>query len=404
MPGLMPRKRTMENLNLYAEIIRATQALIIVLDTEGRIVMFNPACERVSGYRFEEVEGRPLLDFLLIPEERDAVRAVFEDLRCGHFPNRFGNYWVTKSGGRRWIEWSNSAICDASGRVTQIIGTGIDVTDSHDVERQLRDSQGQFQEVANALPLVFWIMNPHNNLVSYVSPGFEIIWGRSLPDPATAFEVFRTSIHPDDREAMFRKLQHQAADAELGGSEYRIVRPDGEVRWVHSRVFPIRDEHGGLRRIVGYAEDITEHKLAAQRLQEIQQRQKALLDSIPDAAWLIDADEKYVEINRNYAKHLGIDLPHIIGKKVTEIIPAPMAAENAAENREIMGTGKPLRVERHRVIGGEDYWVDIIKTPVTDATGKVIGIAGIARDITARKLAEERRRARDDALRATLVM
>ena len=74
------RRCRQKMLTLYSEIVNTTRALIIVLDAEGRIEIFNPACERVSGYRSDEVKGRPIWDVLLLPEEIAGVSAVFEEL------------------------------------------------------------------------------------------------------------------------------------------------------------------------------------------------------------------------------------------------------------------------------------------------------------------------------------
>jgi len=516
--------------SLYSTIIETTHALIVVLDTEGRIVMFNNACERLTGYRLEEVKGQHIWDFLLTPEECEPVKTVFRELRAGNFPNQFQNYWVTKSGALRFIEWSNSAVTDGNGRVVRVIGTGIDVTDRRDAEAQMHESQARFQEVASAIPLVLWILDPHSNQVPYVSPGFEKIWGRSLPDPAIAFEVFRDSIHPDDREAMFRKLQRQAADVEPGHSEYRIIRPDGEVRWIQSRTFPIRDARGEIRRIMGYAEDVTERKLteqaleksearlkalsdnalditaivasdktirfitpsvkrilgyacedligrkcfdichsddvtateaafqraidnpgtvtavtrrmrhadgswinfesfwislladphingivvtsrdvtgrvrAQQTLREAQRRERALLDSIPYAAWLKDAAGRYIAVNQAFRGRFGDDFPDPVGKTNRDIFPAETATKQTAEDQEVIRTRMPLRLERPMRIGeGNERWIEVIKVPVIDESGDVIGTTGVAHDVTERKLAEAQQMARNTAQRDALV-
>ena len=135
----------MNESELYTRIVQTTHALIAVLDREGRIVQFNPSCERLSGYGFNEVKGRCIWDFLLLPEETAAVRAVFDDLRQGHFPNRFDNHWVTRSGERRFIEWSNSALPDDAGNVAYVIATGIDVTGKRKAEAKLRETRERFQ-------------------------------------------------------------------------------------------------------------------------------------------------------------------------------------------------------------------------------------------------------------------
>lgn len=393
----------MNEYELYARIIKTTHALIVVFDREGRIVQFNSSCERLTGYGFNEVKGRCVWEFLLLPEETAAVRAVFEDLRQGHFPNQFENHWVTRSGERRFIEWSNSALTDDAGNVEYVIATGIDVTRKREAEAKLRETREQLQLVASSVPLVLWIREPHSGRVPYVSPEFEKLWGRSIPDPATALDVFLDSIHPDDRQAMISQFQKEALNDKPEESFFRIVRPGGEVRWIHSRAFPIEDQDGKVSRIVGYAEDVTARRATEQTLRETRQRHQALLDSIPDMAWLKDADGRYIEVNRSFRERWGTGSPAIAGKTDAELFPADLAAEFLARDRTVLASGQRLCYERKLPVRGQERWMDVIKVPVTDGTGKIIGTAGISRDVSERKLTEARHIARDAGLRATLV-
>jgi len=393
----------MNECELYARIIQTTHALIVVFDREGRIVQFNASCERLTGYSFNEVKGRCVWEFLLLPEETAAVRAVFEDLRQGRFRNQFENHWVSKSGERRFIEWSNSALADAAGNVEYVIGTGIDVTGKREAEAQLHETREQLHLVVSSVPLVLWIWEPQSGRVPYVSPEFENVWGRSLPDPAAAFDVFLDSIHPEDRQAMISQFEEEASGAEPGDSEYRIVRPDGELRWIHSRAFPVKDEDAKVSRVVGYAEDITARKATERALRETRQRHQALLDSIPDMAWLKDADGRYIEVNRSFRERWGMESPEIVGKTDAEIFPAEVAEEFLATDRAVLESGRRLCYERKLLVGGEERWTDVIKVPVTDEAGKIIGTAAISRDVSERKLAEARRITHDAGLRAALV-
>lgn len=106
----------------------AIEVLVIVLDTEGRIVLFNHRCQNASGYSFDEAKGMYVWD-LLLPAELEGVRSVFNKLSTGKFPAKHENHWVAKDGTRRLIRWSNTAVLDPSGSVKHIIGTGIDITE-----------------------------------------------------------------------------------------------------------------------------------------------------------------------------------------------------------------------------------------------------------------------------------
>jgi len=118
-------------------VLDVESALVIVLDTQGRIVRFNGACERLSGYRSEELIGRPVWA-LIPPSEVGQVQAALEALRAGAFPNTNENRWVTRSGAERLISWENTCLTDDGGRVTHVIGTGIDVTDARRADEAVR--------------------------------------------------------------------------------------------------------------------------------------------------------------------------------------------------------------------------------------------------------------------------
>jgi PAS domain S-box-containing protein len=126
-------------------VLNTAGALVIVLDPQGRIVQFNRACERLTGYSFREVEGQRFWDLFLVPEEIEPVQGVFAELRAGAFPSEHQNYWLTRQGERRLIAWSNTALLDGSGAVEYIIGTGIDVTVRRQAEAALRQAHNALE-------------------------------------------------------------------------------------------------------------------------------------------------------------------------------------------------------------------------------------------------------------------
>lgn len=120
-------------------VLDITASLIIVLDTEGRIIRFNQACERLLGYSATEVVGRSMWEDLLLPEERDAFREQFAKLRSGQLLSEYTNRVVSKSGEARLVSWSNSAMLDATGKVDYIVVTGTDITERQANEQQLQE-------------------------------------------------------------------------------------------------------------------------------------------------------------------------------------------------------------------------------------------------------------------------
>ncbi len=125
-----------ENCPLTDALMNTVDALVAIVDLDGRILQFNRACEEVTGFAAADVIGRSLVDTLIPIEQRRDVAAVLDEL-SSHGTSRFENDWVTADGGRRRIAWSNAMISDEDGHPTAIIGTGIDVTDQRVLESRL---------------------------------------------------------------------------------------------------------------------------------------------------------------------------------------------------------------------------------------------------------------------------
>lgn len=118
-------------------ILHVMNALVLVLDREGRVVRFNHACEVLTGYTEEEVKGRLFWDLFLVPEEADEVKKVFATLVAGATTLQHSNHWVTRNGERKYIQWSNTILRDQEGVVTTVIGTGVDHTSYRALEQKL---------------------------------------------------------------------------------------------------------------------------------------------------------------------------------------------------------------------------------------------------------------------------
>jgi diguanylate cyclase (GGDEF)-like protein/PAS domain S-box-containing protein len=119
-------------------VLDAAASLIVVVDTQGGLVHWNRACERLSGYSAEELGSSASILELIPEDERATAVGVFDALSRGESPVVIETHWRTRGGDLRLIEWSNTALTDAEGNVTHIVGTGIDLTERRQLEERLR--------------------------------------------------------------------------------------------------------------------------------------------------------------------------------------------------------------------------------------------------------------------------
>ncbi|MBS1801841.1 MAG: PAS domain S-box protein [Acidobacteria bacterium] len=131
--------------NFISGILETVGALITVLDEDGRILRFNRTCEVTTGYKFEEVRGRYITEFLALPEEVARAHSVIEQLREGSLSIDCKSHWVTRDGATRLIAWSSMSLAESDGQPRCIIATGIDITEREHLERALLDVSAREQ-------------------------------------------------------------------------------------------------------------------------------------------------------------------------------------------------------------------------------------------------------------------
>ncbi len=218
--------------------------------------------------------GLAFINACVHPADRAAVEQALQHmLRDGG--DSVAEYRVVRPDGDFvWVSDRARLVCDRSGAATRIIGACADVTATKRLQAALRESEDRFREVVETIREVVWISDVEKNRVFYVSPAYDKIWGRSSAELYRHPRQWLEAIHPEDRE----RVAEAARTKQAGGSydeTYRVVRPDGVIRWVRDRGYPVRDASGVAIRIVGTAEDVTEQKkmeeqfLPAQRLEAI---------------------------------------------------------------------------------------------------------------------------------------
>ena len=241
---------------------------LYVVDRERRYVRVNETAAALNGLPVAAHIGRRMGD--LLPELARAVDPLVARILetgepiagrevCADDPRAPGS--------KAWYLGSGYPV-QAGGEIVGVGIVAIDITARKQVESLLHESETRFRQLAENIPAVFWLGEIDPPRAIYVSPAFERIWGRSreshYADPVSFFE----SVHPEDRGRL------RSAQARLFNEgfdvEFRIVHPDGSVRWVHDRGLLVPEVPGSPRRAAGITTDVTEHKLLEEQLRQAQ--------------------------------------------------------------------------------------------------------------------------------------
>ncbi len=222
---------------------------------------FNSAFCRILELPAETLPDNSVLTALVHPEDAPRQSGQETLLRAGHADSyALEQRFVLKDGRQVWGAFAAAVVRDAQGQIIQVIGILEDITVRKQTERALRESNEKFHQLADNIRDVFWIRSPDMREVHYVSPAFERIWGRSVASLLADPKEWANFILPEDRArvlAAYAALSDTAASLDI---EYRIVRPDGEIRWVRVRGSQVRETTTAVVRHIGIVTDITARK------------------------------------------------------------------------------------------------------------------------------------------------
>ncbi len=246
----------------------------------------------------------------------------------------------------------------------------------------------KFRLMAETIQDVFWMSTPGVKQMVYVSPAYEAIWGRTRESLYRSPHSFLESIHPEDRERVRAGLEAHAQGS--WDFEYRIIRPDGSVRWIRDRGFPIRNAAGELELMTGVASDITELRHTKKALRESKEQFRLTFEGAPIGMAIADMDYRLRRVNKSFCEMLGYRKEELIGRALHDII-HPEDVEKGVEwtRKLFQGEIPGFQLEKRYVTkGGEVIWVSLTAALVRDQSGQPLYRLAMMENVTERKKSE----------------
>ncbi|MBE0682158.1 MAG: PAS domain-containing protein [Anaerolineales bacterium] len=234
-----------------------------IIDHEWRYVYINDALEKHSRAKRSDLLGRTMMEAYPGIENTDFF-VVLRQCMERRISTRVDNKFIFPDGSVGWFELSIQPFEDG----VFILST--EITERKRAETRLLESEERFHQLADNIEETFWIYDPIEKKEDFISPAVEKIWML----PAQAFfetpSLFTDTIVPADRPFVLEAMERQAL-GEKTDLQYRISCPDGSIRWVWDRAFPVFDNHGKVMRVAGIVADITEIKNTEMELLELNQ-------------------------------------------------------------------------------------------------------------------------------------
>jgi two-component system cell cycle sensor histidine kinase/response regulator CckA len=365
-------------------------AILVGVAPDGTITLINRAGCVLFGYSQEELIGRDWIDLAIPERERDGFRrAMFARSVSGDEPppGFTERSVVTKSGEERLVSWHTVLLRDAAGDIVGTLSSGQDITERKRAEEALAHETALLAQAEVVAQMGSWRMVLETGKVTWSDEMYGIFGLERTTFSHDVGDAIALAVHPEDRAKLEELNSAVLRDGIPRPMDYRIVRPDGAVRWVHAQGEQERDKTGRVVALAGFVQDITERKRAEEALRHQDEMLQTILDSIPVMIALLDREGRHQLVNRCWQSALGYSLEEAQSKDVlAEMYPGPANGQRVRDYvKAAAGTWADFktRIRDGRVL--DTSWVNV---PLSDGSNIGIGI-----DITARKRAEEEKAA-----------
>ncbi|MDX6691889.1 MAG: hypothetical protein QOG15_3346 [Solirubrobacteraceae bacterium] len=352
---------------------------VITRLADGVILFANPACLELLGWEERDFVGKTMVEagFWALPDRR---ATMLEQVADAGFVRDVEEEVRTRSGETRIVLASISSL-EFRGEAC-LIGHIHDITERRRLEEQLRESRERFRQITETFPHGFLLADIDPPAVLYASPAVGTIFGIDLDTVYRDPLALQSLIHQADSEEVVARRDAMTGPTNL---EFRIVRRDGETRWIRMRAEPVRMQDGRAARIAAVSEDITDERVLRETLRESEERFRLMVEVVEDYAILmLDVDGCVETWNTGAERIKGYAAHEIIGRHFSVFYTADDVAAGKPD-RELTAARElgHLQDEGWRVRqDGTRFWANVVITPLRDADGTLRGYGKVTRDLT----------------------
>ncbi|MEA2022286.1 MAG: PAS domain S-box protein, partial [Candidatus Caldatribacteriota bacterium] len=381
--------------NFTDTLINTAQAIVLVLDKEGKIIRLNHFMEEVTGYKLKEVKGKSWFDTFLPERDRVKTKKLFlkaiDDIQTKGNINSI----VTKAGHEVEIEWYDKTLRDENGKTMGLLAVGLDVTERKELQKALEGSEERLSFALDATSDGVWDKDLRSDRL-YLSDQYYKILGYEPGEITISNEGFENLLHPKDKKDVLRKIQECIeGKTKSYNVEFRMKTKSGKYKWILGRGNVVsRDSKGKPLRFLGTHVDISRRKQMEEALRESEEKFYNISSSANDAIFFIDNDDNISYCNKAAEKMFGYNKEEMLNKELHKLIaPAKYYDQHKKGFQTFRKAGKGPAIGKTLELSairknGQEFPIALSLSAVK-LKGKWNAI-GIIRDISQRKKAEEK--------------
>lgn len=386
---LQETNRTLESL------IQASPLAITMMDPECRIQLWNPAAERMFGWKAEEVVG--IFNPIVAEDKQAEFIELHKKVMKGEPIQEIEIERKRKDGSYIDISRSTSVVRDAGGNITGVMAVLADITDRKRAVEQLRESEERLRLALTAADMMIWELDLRTEGVTWSESG-ERFYGLKPNEFKGTREAYVQLIHPDDRPVVEQAMGDSVQKRDEFRSEFRVVWPDGTVHWLAAFGRVICDGAGRPLKVSGIGVDITDRK----RTEETIQKLHHAVEQTDEVIIMTEPDGVITYVNPAFEKLYRYSREEVLGKTPRVLKSGGMSQEYYALFWRDLLAGKSIRTEHiNKTKDGKIVVVEVSVNSIYDIKGKLTGFISVQEDISERKRNEAERKRLESQLLQT---
>lgn len=356
-------------------LLISTDIGTVFLDTQFRIRRLTPALER-SFHVLPQDVGRPIDHIASNLEHATLMEDLRQVLSSGEMIER-----EVRNRSGSWLLMRILPYRVETGAIEGVVVTFTDVSAMRRAQQDLRQSESNFRQLADFVNATFWLTSPDGSMIIYVSPGYERIWQRPLDSLRQNPASWLDALHPEDRDEMTRRFAARDT-GEDWEAEYRIVHPNGSIRWIRDRRYPVRDARGQVIRLAGICIDVTDSR-NSQRMLDLT---KFAIDNAADMVFWMRPGGEIFYANEAASRALGYTRHELLQMRIYEIDRRPELAtwfdfRGSVQKEGLLTLESELTSKAGSTVPVETNWTQL-------RFGSEVYFCAIARDTSSRHAAE----------------
>jgi PAS domain S-box-containing protein len=370
--------------------LRRMPVACILLSQDFRVMSWNPAAEKIFGYKTPEAEGRKIFELIVPKAAQPKVDLIRRRLLQGDASANNINENVTKSGETIFCKWTNTPLRDGEGKIFAILSMAEDITRQQQAEELLRSSEERFRRFAVASACGFAMGELSGQLIFANAATLRLVEEKREKDftRKTFFQYYL----PEDAKRLKKEILPKVIEAGHWAGEIPLLSAKGNLVSTEQNIFLVRDEQGVPRMVGNIITDITERKRAEDALIESRRQLRQIIDTVPHMIFAKDKDGRFLLVNRATAAAYQKEPKELIGVRRRDIHKDRGEVESFQKSdREVLSSGKPMLFSSEPFTDsrGHKHILQTIKIPFKIAGIQDMCILGVSVDVTEQKKVEE---------------